>query len=252
MISLPSFIKLGCAIFIGVLTVSGCLGTREWAYPPPPDRTYLNIGIIRSGGNALPAKLVVLPLEDLRGNEMKENYEKVAIPLVSHGVSTFDRPETIVDPEEIDELFFDPPKDFAMALANEIREANIFSTVVFSDGETRLLPSDYVLRGHLYSTKWERRLTTYGLGPLGTVFWMVGLPMGETTTEVEMDLRLTSAGDPSQVLWSFAMDFQGAGIDGAYYGLEDSVQSYPVALQDALGSAIEDLAKKLKIRIPVQ
>ena len=109
MISLPSFIKLGCAIFIGVFTVSGCLGTREWAYPPPPDRTYLNIGIIRSGGNALPAKLVVLPLEDLRGNEMKENYEKVAIPLVSHGVSTFDRPETIVDPEEIDELFFDPP-----------------------------------------------------------------------------------------------------------------------------------------------
>jgi len=252
MISLPSFIKLGCAIFIGVFTVSGCLGTREWAYPPPPDRTYLNIGIIRSGGNALPAKLVVLPLEDLRGNEIKDNYDKVAIPLVSHSVSTFDRPETIADPEEIDEIFFDPPKDFAMALANEIREANIFSTVVFSDGETTLLPSDYVLRGHLYSTKWERRLTTYGLGPLGTVFWMVGLPMGETTTEVEMDLRLTSAGDPSQVLWSFAMNFQGAGIDGAYYGLEDSVQSYPVALQDALGSAIEDLAKKLKIRIPVQ
>ena len=247
MISLPSFIKLGCAIFIGVFAVSGCLGTRDWTYPPPPDEAYLSI----RGKNPLPAKLVVLPLEDLRGNEMKENYEKVAIPLVSHGVSTFDRPETIVDPEEIDELFFDPPRDFALALANEIREANIFSTVAFSN-EKNPPPSDYVLHGRLYSTKWERRLTTYGLGPLGTVFWMVGLPMGETTTEVEMDLRLTSAGDPSQVLWSFAMDFQGAGIDGAYFGLEDSVQSYPVALQDALGSAIEDLAKKLKIRIPVQ
>ena len=251
MVPLPSFIKLNCVLFVGVLAVSGCLGTRDWAYPPPPDRTYLNIGIIRSGGNALPAKLVVLPLEDLRGNEIKDNYDKVAIPLVSHSVSTFDRPETIADPEEIDELFFDPPKDFAMALANEIREANIFSTVAFSN-EKNPPPSDYVLHGRLYSTKWERRLTTYGLGPLGTVFWMVGLPMGETTTEVEMDLRLTSAGDPSQVLWSFAMNFQGAGIDGAYYGLEDSVQSYPVALQDALGSAIEDLAKKLKIRIPVQ
>lgn len=251
MIPLPSFIKLNCILFVGVLAVSGCLGTRDWAYPPPPDRTYLNIGIIRSGGNALPVKLAVLPLEDLRGNEMKDNYDKVAIPLVSHSVSTFDRPETIADPEEIDELFFDPPKDFARALANEIREANIFSIVVFSDGKTPP-PSDYVLRGRLYSTKWERQLTTYGLGPLGTLLWMIGLPMGKITTEVEMDLRLTPAGDPSQVLWSFDMNFQGAGIDGVYYGLEDSVRSYPVALQDALRSAIKDLAKKSKIRILVQ
>ena len=252
MIPLSSFIKLNCILFVGVLAVSGCLGTRDWAYPPPPDRTYLNIGIIRSGGNALPAKLVVLPLEDLRGNEIKDNYDKVAIPLVSHSVSTFDRPETIVDPEEIDEIFFDPPKDFAMALANEIREANIFSTVVFSDGETTLLPSDYVLRGRLYSTKWERQLTTYGLGPFGIIFWMFGFPMSEITTEIEMDLRLTLAGEPSKVLWNFDMNFQGAGVDGAYYGLEDSVRSYPVALQNALRSAINDLAKKSKMLIPVQ
>ncbi len=244
MIQSPSYYKFWCVLIIGVLSVSGCLGAREWTYPPPPDKAY----VATPAKDSIPARLVVLPLEDLRGTQVKDEYWKVAIPLVPHGVASYDRPETVVDPEQVDELFFDPPKDFARALADEIREANIFSAVIFAEDQTPP-PGDYVLRGHLHSTKWERRLTTYLLGPLGTIFWMIGLPMGETTTEVEMDLRLTPAGDPSQVLWSFAMKFQGAVNDGVYYGLEESVQSYPVALQDALRPAINDLADKSKTRI---
>lgn len=241
---LPSFFKVWCVLIIGALSLSGCLGEREWTYPPPPDETYVAAPI----KDSIPARLVVLPLEDLRGTEVKDEYWKVAIPLVPHGVASYDRPETVVEPEQVDELFFNPPKDFARALADEIQEANIFSTVVFAEGQTPP-PGDYVLRGRLHSTRWERRLTTYLLGPLGTVLWMVGLPMGETTTQVEMDLRLSPAGDPSKVLWSFAMEFRGEEIDGTYYGLEDSVQSYPMALQDALRPAIHDLADKSKTRI---
>lgn len=248
MIRLPSFYKVLCVLIIGSLTLSGCLGEREWTYPPPPNKTYLNVPAQKP---SVPARLAVLPLEDLRGTDVQEEYWKVAIPLVPHGVTSYDRPETAIDPEQVDELFFDPPKDFARALADEIREANIFSSVAFTDGQTPP-PSDYVLRGRLHSTKWERRLTTYLLGPLGTVLWMAGLPMGETTTQVEMDLRLTPAGDPTQVLWSFAMKFEGAELDGTYYGLEDSVRSYPVALQDALRPAISDLADKATTRIKGQ
>ncbi|MDT7042034.1 hypothetical protein [Candidatus Nitronereus thalassa] len=245
MVRVTSVWKVLCVLMIGALSVSGCLGNREWTYPPLPDKTYLDV----PPQDPISARLVVLPLEDLRGNKVQDEYWKVAIPLVPHGVASYDRPETVVDPEEVDELFFDPSKDFARALADEIREAKIFSSVTFAGGESPP-SSDYVLRGRLHSTKWERRLTTYLLGPLGTVFWMIGLPMGETTTEVEMDLRLTPTGDPSQVLWSFAMKFQGAVNDGVYYGLEESVQSYPVALQDSFRPAIIDLAEKSKTRIP--
>jgi len=244
MIQLPSYYKFWCILIIGALSVSGCLGAREWTYPPPPDKAY----VTTPAKDSIPARLVVLPLEDLRGNVAKNEYWKVAIPLVPHGVASYDRPETVVDPEQIDELFFDPPKDFGLALADEIKAANIFATVIFADDQTPP-PGDYVLRGRLHSTRWERRLTTYLLGPVGTVFWMVGLPMGDTATEVQMDLRLTPAGDPSQVLWSFAMEFRGDEIDGMYYGLEHSVQSYPVALQSALRPAIHDLADKAKARL---
>ena len=245
MIRVPFLYKVWCVLLVtGALSISGCLGAREWTYPPPPEMTYLSV----SANDPIPARLAVLPLEDLRGTGVREEYWRVAIPLVPHGVTSYDRPETVMDPEHIDELLFDPPKDFARALADEIREANIYSTVTFSEDQTPP-PSDYVLRGRLHSTRWERRLTTYLLGPLGTVLWMAGLPMGETTTEVEMDLRLTPAGDPSQVLWSFAMKFRGSEIDGTYYGLGDSVQSYPVALQDALRPAIRDLADKAKTRL---
>ena len=82
-----------------------------------------------------------------------------------------------------------------------------------------------------------------------TIFWIIGLPMGNTTTQVEMDMQLTPAGDPTNVLWSFAMEFEGRELDGPYYGLEDSVISYPVALQDALRPAISDLAEKAPTRL---
>jgi len=248
MIRSPSFLKGWFTLIIfGALSISGCLGSREWTYPPPPGKAYLNV----PATDSIPARLAVLPLEDLRGTEVKEEYWRVAIPFVPHGVTSYDRPEAAVDPEAVDEVIFDPPRDFARALADEIREANIYSTVKFSDDQTPP-PSDYVLRGRLYSTRWERRLTTYLLGPLGTVLWMAGLPMGETKTELKMDLRLTPAGDPSRVLWSFAMEFRGAEIDGTYYGLGDSVKSYPVALQDALRPAIRDLAEKVSARIKRQ
>lgn len=248
MVYSSSFYRALCITLIGALTCSGCLGTREWTYPPPPEKKYLDIP---TTGEPIPAKLVVLPLEDLRGREVKEEYWRVAIPLVPHGVTSYDRPEDAKNPEEVDEVVFDPPMDFARALAKEIEKANIFRSVVFAEDQVPP-PSDFVMRGRLHSTKWERRLTTYLLGPLGTVFWMVGLPMGETKTELKMDLQLSPAGNPSEVLWSFAMEFQGAVNDGIYYGLEEEVQSYPVALQDSLRPAIRDLADKAKTRLKMK
>ncbi len=231
-------IFLGLVLIMTFSAVAGCLGNRNWEYPPSSTGSYLDV----QAKKPLSAKAVVLPFEDLRGKKVKEEYWKAAIPLVRYGPTKYDRPEEAVNPEKVDVVNFHPSSDFAKATAAELREAGLFSSVEFAeDGKT---PSaDLVFRGRLQSTEWERHLDTYYLGPIGVIFWFLGAPMGATETAVELDLQLTPASDPKRVLWSMAMEYEGEKHDSPYYNLEDAVQSYPGALQEALRPAIIDLAQ---------
>ena len=241
-----SVVHKACGILMVVsLTITGCLGSRDWVYPPPPDKTYLNI----TATQKVAGSLVVIPLDDKRGTEVRERYWAAAIPLVPYAVTAYDRPEMVANPDPVDELSFSPPRDFARAVADEIREANIFSSVTFVDQDQPVPPSDFVLQGRLYSTGWKRKISTYLFGPAGTVLWMAGLPLGTVETEVEMDVQLTPAGEPNNVLWSFAMEFEASETDTLYMGLEDSVMNYPRGLQDGLRLAIRNLVEKLPARL---
>lgn len=231
--------KLSVLVLVVAFGVTGCLGNRDWTYPPPPDKAFLGI----KADQPVSGSLVVLPLIDQRGKEVKEEYWKVAIPLVPSGTTLYDRPEDVKDPEQIDQVQFTPAEDFARALSDEIREAKIFSSVSYA-GQASPPSSEYVLKGRLQSTRWERSITTYLFGPLGTVFWMLGLPMGQTDITVKVDLTIVAAADPSKALWSFRMVYKGWDLDGVYYGLANEVNSYPSAWQAALRPAITDLADK--------
>lgn len=224
----------GTVTLVSVFT--GCLGFRGWDYPPLPNKTFLGL----AASHPIAASLVVLPLSDARGTGEKVEYWKAAIPFVPTGGAYYDQPETAIKPEPVDEVRFDPPRDFSRALADEIREANVFSSVAFAD-TTNVITSDLVLQGDLRATRWERDITTYLLGPVGTVFWFIGLPLGQITTNLEMDLQITSSTNPSKVLWNFTMEFQAKEYDGPYYGLEEAVKRYPVALQGTLKPIIIDL-----------
>ena len=232
-------------LMIVSLTITGCLGSRDWQYPPPPDNTYLDTTADQPVGGSL----VVVPLEDKRGTEVREQYWAAAIPFMPHASATYDRPETIEGPAPVDEVTFSPTRDFARALADEIRKTNVFASVTFVDQDQPVPPSDFVLQGRLYSTRWERHISTYGLGPAGTLLWVAGLPMGTTETEVEMFVSLIPAGEPDNVLWGFAMEFEARERDGLYQGLEDSVMNYPKSLQEALRPAMKDLVEKAPERL---
>ncbi len=227
------------------LTITGCLGSRDWIYPPPPGKTYLNI----PAPEKVDGSLVVVPLDDKRDTEVREQYWATVIPFVPYGGTAYDRPEAISNPEPVDEVSFAPSRDFARAIADEIRSTEIFSSVTFVDRDEPVPPSDFVLQGRLYSTRWERNVSTYLFGPVGTIFWAAGLPLGTTETEMELDVQLTQAGKPNDVLWSFAMEFEAQERDGLYYGLEDSIRNYPKALQDGLRLAISDLVEKVPARL---
>jgi len=223
-------------VFFCLFTLTGCLGDRNWQYPPSSTGAYLN----SKAEKAIPAKVIVLPLEDLRGNVKKDEYWKVTIPLIPYGDRKYERPETAENPEEIDVIRFDPPNDFAKAIASELSQAGVFSSVKFVPDEKQEV-ADLVLRGNIKATDWERRLTTWGFGPVGVVFWIFAAPMSWTTTTLEMDISLTPANDPNKVLWRQKMIAEGSWTDGIYYNLGEPAELFPESLQEALKEAVDDL-----------
>lgn len=222
---------------LAAVSLTGCLGIRSWEYPPDPPGTYLDV----QATAPIDARVAVLPLKDERGHTIKEQYWLAAIPLVPYGEAVFDRPEEVSHPEEVDRVEFDPPRDFAKAVAKEIEHANVFSSVRYA--ETAPDDADLVIRGTLYASTWNRLFTTYMLGAPGGVLWFLGAPMGSTTTTVKMDLKLTPADGTTPTLWSFTMRFQDRHVDGPYYGIPETVETYPIAVQEALKLAIAHLVQ---------
>ena len=227
------------ALFASVMAVglAACTVTRNWQYPPDPPGTLLNV----KGSKTLPVTVAVLPLRELRGANVERGSWRLALPLVPYAVNSFDRPETVQDPEGVPLIHMNPSRDFAMAIANELRHAGIFSRVALAESPST--KPDLVLSGTIRSTNWRRSYTTYGLGPIGPLFWILGAPMGKATNTVAMDLQLTPANDPSRLVWQFTMDFEDSHLFGVYYGQERSVENYANAVQETLKPAISNLVK---------
>ncbi len=226
-------------------TLSGCaLDDRAWQYPPEPSGQ----AVQTQPGNALPYHIVVPPLKDARGTSNESSsYWPVALPFVPYAERTFERPESLADPEYVDTIKFDPPRDLSKAIASELQRAGIFSSVTYTE-QVDPSKADFVLEGTLRSTTWSRRLTTYGFGAFGTAFWFLGAPFGTNTGALELDFRLVPADDPSTTVWSFRMRFNKQHVEGAFYSLEESVLKYPRALQYGLEVAADDLSRLSKER----
>src|SRR5438132_1825245 len=219
------------------LGLAACTVTRNWQYPPDPPGTLLNV----KGSKTLPVTVAVFPLRDLRGANVERGSWRLALPVVPYAVNSFDRPETVQDPEGVPLIHMNPSRDFAMAIANELRHAGIFSRVAFAESLTT--KPDLVLSGTIRSTNWRRSYTTYGFGPFGPLVWILGAPMGKATNTVAMDLQLTPASDPSRLVWQFTMEYQDGHLFGIYYGMERSVENYATAVQETLRPAISNLVK---------
>src|SRR5437773_11258998 len=219
------------------LGLAACTVTRNWQYSADPPGTLLTV----EGSKTLPVTVAVLRLRDLRGANVERGSWRLALPLVPYAVNSFDHPETVQDPEGVRLIRMNPSHDFAMAIARELRHAGIFSTVSFAESLTT--KPDLVLSGTIRSTNWRRSFTTYGLGPLGPLVWILGAPMGKATNTVALDLQLTPANDPSRAMWRFTMDFEDSHLFGVYYGQERSVDNYANAVQETLKPAISNLVK---------
>jgi hypothetical protein len=192
---------------------------------------------------SVPRTVAVKPFRDLRGEKSQEESWRVAIPFYPYAMDSYDRPETAKAVEDVPLIKMNPSRDFARAVADELQNAGVFSSVSFVDGNGSGGGADLVLNGTIRSAGWRRTRTTYMLGPVGTIFWILGAPMGENVNTVEMDVQLAPAGDPTWPVWQYSMQFKDEHLVGVYYGREKSVENYSTAIQETLKPVLADLVK---------
>jgi hypothetical protein len=199
---------------IGATLLGGC------SYVPTTRLTYAPI----STGTAPPIKhtLVVVPLTEDRPprtypSELGHMF-LTYVPLVPYISIPYERLDDSLNvatqergagPLPRDELF---PTKMAKAIADDLRQSNLFSDVQFVPEGTGT--ADYVLGGSLRSTEFDVNATSYMLGPAGVLLWLVPIPIGSNTADVTIDLLLRDS--QGNVVWQFPLKGNGRRVYTLY------------------------------------
>jgi hypothetical protein len=214
----------------------GCATARDWKYTPEPRQA------IEATAKA---SVAVLPFEDLRENVNRNRVMLYLIPLMPFGWADYETPEGQEQHITSSLWQFKPSDDLARAVAQEVENARIFQETFVSN---RASEGDYVLLGEIVSTRYQGKILSYGLSAYGPALWILGLPAGTHSNELELRLRLakspsdppiwthTIKGSTSHTSWLYVMrpDFEydsmlKAGMPEALDSLRRAVQGIPAS-----------------------
>ncbi|MGH7785521.1 MAG: hypothetical protein ACRERC_01570 [Candidatus Binatia bacterium] len=85
---------------------------------------------------------------------------------------------------------FTYPVSMARAIAVDLKASGLFEDVVYV-GSDSPAAYRYALSGTLRASPLEKDLTSYGLGFVGVLVWLVPIPIGQTWASVTLDLVVT-------------------------------------------------------------
>jgi len=94
---------------------------------------------------------------------------------------------------------FLPLIDLAQAARAELSASGLFSMVLFTEHPDPN-EGDLLLQGHITSTRYWGKVTSYGTSILGTWLWLLGFPLGAVHNELAVEFSLSEPGTDS-ILW---------------------------------------------------
>jgi len=96
------------------------------------------------------------------------------------------------------------PRSFPRAIADDLNASGLFREVRFveADGTGGF---DYVLRGTVRESPLRNTATSFGLGMVGVLLWIIPIPMQKTSASVTVDLELTDAASGA-VVWRRSLE----------------------------------------------
>jgi hypothetical protein len=181
-------------VIVMLSLLSGCAytPTRNFAYTPAPvlsDATQITHGV-----------LVVKKLSEARGERTYPNSTgrlfKTYIPLlpnVSWSYERLDESDVMTQKERTNavEEVSDFKVSVSKAIADDLKNTGLFKEVRYIGDQSIPADADLVLSGDLKGTALDTTYTSYCLGMVGVLLWILPIPLGRTTGHVEATLKLT-------------------------------------------------------------
>jgi hypothetical protein len=228
-------VKKGIPAVLIAALILGCAQPAKFVYPPS-ERPLGRISEKPKYG----LRVAVLPFEETRGdrNSMK-TYWLCFLPLAPFGFWVHERPESARFYNTISEFQFDASRDMATAVATSLRESGLFTHVdLLPEGEGG--SADLIVSGRVGRTRYRGRTFTYCVSVAGAAFWVLGLPLGDSTDELEFSLEV-SDGTTGKVLWSCTSRSSKRVVQGLYYRWGEDVEGFSELMAGAMNEVVVKL-----------
>jgi len=209
-------------LFCFLIAIIGCSSNAAFVYTPMSQF---------KSTKKFPARVAVKAFLDQRGNNNK-NYSLLAlIPIVPFGIEEYNRPEAGSEFGATQTSYqIRPPEDFSKALVTDLKASNMFEEVFYTERE---LPkdADLVIEGTINSTDFRGEVITYCLSFAAAYLWFFGLPVGHSSNEIVLSLRLITAKDGNTVL-ERSYNKQTSQTGGLYYSNASYCEGYARMVED--------------------
>jgi hypothetical protein len=233
----PAFVII---ILLLSIALTGCAKRAAFTYSPGAKTT------AALSNTPLPFAVVVMPFEDARGRNTKNNQILCLIPFVLYCSLQYDRPEAGTRFLFVSAYTFRPSEDFAGAVADEMQRNRFFEKVIF-DGRAREVHADLVVSGRIMETRYYGENASYGLSLWAPALWSVGLPAGKVHNTVFLSMEMRRSSD-NVVVWSHIVRGEWSEIVGQYYHWAADFDGYPLILREGLQQGMEKLSDAVKTR----
>jgi hypothetical protein len=190
-------------VVLALSVLSGCayVPTRSFSYAPVAmsfDAHQKNYGV-----------LVVKELNEARGERTYPNTMgnifKTYIPFLPYVSLSYERlDESDAMTQESDSSRVVEKSDFRVSVSKSIAEdlnsTGLFKEVRYIGDQAVPSDADFVLSGELNTTALNTSFTSYMLGMVGVLLWILPLPMGRTTGNIEASLKMSDSS--GKEVWS--------------------------------------------------
>ncbi len=223
-------------LVLWLLAGTGCTSAGAWRYAPASKPL--------AAEPLTSLRVAVLPFTDERGDENSDAALAYLVPLVPFGPFLYQRPESAASYVAHSSYQVRPTEDLAKAVVAELRAANLFQEVFYTERE-REPGVDAVIHGRLVEFSHAGGILGYGVSVLAPVLWAATLPAGYATNRMEVALELRSP--DGERLWRsdpFAEE-RSRTID-LYNSWSAEFEGYPELTREASALWVEGLAERLR------